>query len=451
MNLLTINTSLKSAKKVGVWVLISTLLALLAGFFSASPAIADDSCSPSDTTACVQGIIRSSDKEPIAGVQISVAGPDGEHQATTGDDGRWSVSVSQPGEYTVILNAETLPEGQFPAQATERSLEVELKANSSALFPLTDDEEAAVAEDGTAGSSTAKSSFSWPRFWQQFVSGIRLGLLIALASLGLSLIFGTTGISNFSQGEMVSMGGLLAAVFMTFTGNLVLAGILSVLAAAAFGWFQDVIIWRPLRKRNLSLMQLLIVSIGLSIMMQYTFQYLFGAGVVRIDTRTPSTTTFLGITLTNQSIFAMAVSLLAILAVGFALMYTRFGRATRAISDNPALAEASGINVDKIIRIVWVVGSALAGLSGVFLGLVFNGINWFTGGQMLLLFFAAVTLGGLGTAFGAFVGSMIIGVVVEMTNIWLPGDLKYATALFILILILLVRPQGLFGRKERIG
>ncbi|WP_442922549.1 ABC transporter permease subunit, partial [Microbacterium sp. Leaf351] len=133
------------------------------------------------------------------------------------------------------------------------------------------------------------------------------------------------------------------------------------------------------------------------------------------------------------------------------LMYTRFGRATRAVSDNPALASASGIDVDRVIRGVWIMGSGLAGLAGVLLGLVLNGVNWQTGGQLLLLLFAAVTLGGLGTAFGAFAGAMVIGLIVELTNIWLPGDLKYATALALLIIILLFRPQGIFGRRERIG
>lgn len=278
-----------------------------------------------------------------------------------------------------------------------------------------------------------------------------MGLLIALASLGLSLIFGTTGLSNFAHGEMVSMGGLLAAAAMTLTGNLWLAGAIAVLVMALFGWAQDKVLWKPLRKRKLSLMQLMIVSIGLSITMQYLFQFIWGSGIVRIDTKNPATATVFGITMTVQSYVAMGVSLAAIILVGLALMYTRFGRATRAISDNPALAKASGIDVDRVINVVWIVGGGLAGLAGVFLGLVFNGINWFTGGQLLLLFFAAVTLGGLGTAFGAFVGSMIIGMMVELTNIWLPGDLKFATALLILILILLIRPQGIFGRKERIG
>ena len=133
------------------------------------------------------------------------------------------------------------------------------------------------------------------------------------------------------------------------------------------------------------------------------------------------------------------------------MLKTRTGRATRAVSDNPALASASGIDVDRIIRLVWIIATALAGLSGVMLGLVLNGINWQTGMQLLLLMFAAVTLGGLGTAFGALVGSLIIGMTVELANLVLPGDFKYATALVLLIIVLLVRPQGIFGRKERIG
>lgn len=438
----------KREKPLGLLLLLGILLATFGALFSATPALAADTCTQDATTACIQGIVRSSDKEPIADAEISLTGPGGADTTTSGEDGRWFFAVDAAGEYTVTIDPATLPEGQFIAQVDSRTVQASLNGNVAALFPLTDD--IAVAEADVEAGSQA-NPFSWPRFWQQFVSGIRMGLLIALASLGLSLVFGTTGISNFSQGEMVSLGGILAWMFMTLTGNLLLSGILAVLGAALFGYLQDKVLWAPLRKRRLSLMQLMIVSIGLSILLQYTFQLLFGAGVIRIDPRTPETITMLGITLTVQSYIAMGVSLLAIIGVGIALMYTRFGRATRAISDNPSLAEASGINVDKVVRLVWIIGSGLAGLSGVFFGLVFNGINWFTGGQMLLLFFAAVTLGGLGTAFGAFVGSMVIGMMVELTNIWLPGDLKYATALLLLILILLVRPQGIFGRKERIG
>lgn len=433
---------------LALFALLLTALGTLAGL---TPAHAADTCTPDPETGCVQGTIRTTDGEPAAGVELTLSGP-GENQTTeTNSEGQWVFAVTEAGEYTVVASEGSLPEGQFFKQTDTRTVTVGLHNTAGALFPLSDDPTAAEsAEAGTAPPSTA-NAFSWPRFWQQFVSGIRMGLLISLASLGLSLVFGTTGLSNFSQGELVSLGGILAWLFMLVTGNILLAATLAILVSAALGWVQDAVLWKPLRKRRLSLMQLMIVSIGLSIMLQFTFQLLFGAGVIRIDPRTPETITAFGVTLTVQSYIAMAVSIVAIIGVGLGLSYTRFGRATRAVSDNPALAEASGIDVDKVIRIVWIVGAGLAGMAGVFFGLIFNGISWFTGGQMLLLFFAAVTLGGLGTAFGAFVGSMIIGMMVELTNIWLPGDLKYATALLVLILILLVRPQGIFGRKERIG
>lgn len=428
------------------------------GAFSVTPAHAVE-CAPDAATGCIQGVMKTSGGEPAAGITLTLSGSGDDQTVETDAAGQWAFAVTKAGTFTVKVDESTLPEGQFLKLADSRDISVQLGSVAGGLFPLTDDPNAgntATPAPGEGGESAGNasesaSSFPWKRFWQQFASGIRMGLLIALASLGLSLIFGTTGLSNFAHGEMVSMGGLLAAAFMTLTGNLWIAGLFTVAAMALFGWVQDRVLWRPLRKRRLSLMQLMIVSIGLSIVMQYMFQFVWGAGIIRIDTRNPETFTIWGITMTVQSYVAMGVSLAAIILVGLALMYTRFGRATRAISDNPALARASGIDVDRVISVVWIVGAGLAGLAGLFLGLIFNGINWFTGGQLLLLFFAAVTLGGLGTAFGAFVGSMIVGMMVELTNLWLPGDLKFATALFVLIVILLVRPQGIFGRKERIG
>ncbi len=451
--------SVSTRRPRSVALLLGLLLALLivTGIAPVTAANAAE-CAPDASTGCLQGVIKTSDGEPAVGVVVQLSGNGEDQTVETGSDGKWAFAVTQGGTFTVSVDEESLPEGQFFKLVDTRDITVQLGNSAGGLFPLTANADEANGggsgssdDSADTGATSAKSSFSWPRFWQQFASGLRLGLLIALASLGLSLIFGTTGLSNFAHGEMVSLGGLLAATFMGITGNLLLSALISVAAMAAFGWAQDKLLWKPLRKRRLSLMQLMIVSIGLSITMQYLFQYFWGSGIIRIDSRNPETATVFGITMTIQSYIAMGVSLVAIILVGVGLMYTRFGRATRAISDNPALAEASGINVDRIISVVWLVGGGLAGLSGVFLGLIFNGINWFTGGQMLLLFFAAVTLGGLGTAFGAFIGSMIIGMVVELTNIWLPGDLKFATALLILILILLVRPQGIFGRKERIG
>lgn len=445
-----------------------TLLALIVGFVAMSlqalPAHAA-SCTPNSTTACVRGIIKASDGTPVPGVELTLEGGS-ESQATETDDaGRWVFTVVEAGEYTVAVSETTLPEGQYFKSADSRSVTVALFESVSALFPLTDtpgaepappapSEEPGAETPTTAPSAekpSASSSFSWPRFWQQGASGIRIGLLLALGAVGLSLVFGTTGLSNFAHAEMLSMGGILAFLFMGLTGNIWLAGGIAVALMAFFGWFQDRILWKPLRKRRLSLMQMMIVSIGFSIVLQNIFQFFFGASILRIDPSTPRTITLAGVTLTIQSYVAMGIALVMIVAVAVAMKYSRFGRATRAVADNRALAEASGIDVERVISVVWTVGVALAGLSGVLLGLVLNGIAWNTGWHYLLLLFAAVILGGIGTAVGAIVGALIIGVVVEMANIWLPGDLKHAAALFILIVVLLVRPQGLFGRKERIG
>ena len=420
------------------------LLALLAPLLllaTAPPAGAVGSlCLPSPTAACIAGTVRS-DAGVVPDVKLTVAGPDGtDQEVVTGDDGKWNLSVPKEGAYKVTLQEDTLPSGVAVSGSNEVTVQAKFATTAPALIPV-------------RTSAYVSSTSKFDELLQSSVSGLRLGLLLALASIGLSLIYGTTGLSNFAHAEQVTLGGILGYLLVNEHGlNLWVGGLLVVIICGFTGWFQDRIMWQPLRRRGLGLTQLMIVTIGLSLALQYTFQYTVGARTVRVLQDNPSVRTIGPITLTNQSFAAMGISIVVIAAVGFALLRTRIGRATRAVSDNPALAAASGIDVDKVIRLVWTVAMALAGLSGLLYALVTNGIKWDSGMQILLLLFAAVTLGGLGTAFGALVGSLIIGLVVELSPVLgMPGDFKYATALLILILLLLVRPQGLLGRPERVG
>jgi len=146
----------------------------------------------------------------------------------------------------------------------------------------------------------------------------------------------------------------------------------------------------------------------------------------------------------------VAISLLVLVAVTLALQYTRLGRATRAVADNPALAASTGINVNRVISTVWIVGTALAGLGGAFLGFS-QSVTYQLGAQVLLLIFAATCVGGLGSIWGAMLGSVIIGLFVELSTLVIPSQLKYAGAMVLLIVVLLVRPQGLLGRSQRVG
>lgn len=422
---------------------VALLLApLLMMLVSSPPANAAATlCAPSPETACIAGRLLAGDGV-LAGVDITVTSESGEEQtATTGDDGKWNVSVTEAGNYTVAVVEESVPKDLVVTGGGKVELsQVQLGTTRAAIIEIrTADYQATVSKVDELLQSSA--------------NGIRLGLLLALASVGLSLIYGTTGLSNFAHAEQVGLGGMVGYGLINLQGmSLWLGGLATILICAFTGWFQDRLMWQPLRRRGLGLTQLMIVTIGLSLAMQYCFQYFVGARTVRVVQDNPTVQELGPITMTNQSFIAMGIAVVVLAGVGYALLRTRVGRATRAVSDNPALAAASGIDVDKVIRLVWTVAMGLAGLSGLMYALVTNGIKWDSGLQILLLLFAAVTLGGLGTAFGALVGSIIIGLVVEISPVLgMPGDFKYATALLILILLLLVRPQGLLGRPERIG
>nr|BFF08965.1 hypothetical protein GCM10025699_02680 [Microbacterium flavescens] len=205
--------------------------------------------------------------------------------------------------------------------------------------------------------------------------------------------------------------------------------------------------------KGLGLVQLMIVSIGLSLAVRYTYQFFIGGGTYQLPGAGAPRDIRVGpIAVSWIDLLSMGISIVLLLTVAFWLLRTRIGKATRAISDNPGLAAASGINVDRVIRIVWVLSASLAAVAGILWAYFRPGVKWDMGVQVLLLIFAAVTLGGLGTAFGALIGSLIVGILVELsTLLGIPPDMKYVGALAVLIIILLVRPQGLLGRKERLG
>ncbi|GLI28010.1 hypothetical protein ARHIZOSPH14_22520 [Agromyces rhizosphaerae] len=379
--------------------------------------------------------------EPLADVVITIEGPGGFSSTVQTDaDGRWEVGVPEKVVYTVTLDEETLPEGVIVAEGgATREAEFGQTSNASVNFFL--------------GEGQRVTQNIWSQVLDRAVTGLNFGLLLALASIGLSLIFGTTGLSNFAHAEMVTFGALIMLTFSVYLGWPVwIAIILSLVLSAALGWVLDAGLWKPLRRRGVAIVPLMIVSIGLSLAMRYTYQLFYGGTTQQLPGATIPPTIILGpISLSWIDVLSMGVSVVALLAFGYFLTRTRIGKATRAVSDNPSLASASGIDVDRVIRIVWILGALLAGISGILFAYYRPGVSWDMGFQLLLLIFAAVTLGGLGTAFGALVGSLIVGLFVELSTLWLPSDLKYVGALVVLILVLLFRPQGILGRRERIG
>jgi branched-chain amino acid transport system permease protein len=196
---------------------------------------------------------------------------------------------------------------------------------------------------------------------------------------------------------------------------------------------------------------MLVISIGLSFAVRNTINIMFG-GEPRTyaDYAVQQPIHILGVQTVPKNVFIIIFSILVLGGVGLFLQRTRTGTAMRAVADNRDLAESSGINVEKVILVTWIVGAGLAGLGGVLQG-ASETVQWDMGFKLLLLIFAAVVLGGLGTAYGAMLGAFIVGVTVEMSTFWIDATVKNAVALAVLVLMLLVRPQGLLGTKERIG
>ena len=431
---------------------LSFLLALSALLFlppsSASADTTDDG--QTITEFYFAGVITFEDK-PVEGVVMSIEGKGFKGETETDAEGKWRLYVPEKEKYTltvdestlpdgVIVDATQLPPGTQPISGTTASFEVEFGLTGTKIMNL------------FLGEGERVTVSFIDQLLSRLVGGINFGLLLALASMGAALIYGTTRLSNFAHAEMVTWGGLVALVTTTFWHLPLWLGIAAaVIGGGLFGWALDAGIWRPLRRRGLGVVQLMIVSIGLSLALRYAFQYIIGGGTRQLPGASPTPFQFGPISLSYIDMIGMGVSIVVIIGVAFFLTRTRIGKATRAISDNPQLAAASGIDVDKVIRYVWILAGTLAAISGVLWGYFRPGVKWDMGMQMLLLIFAAITLGGLGTAFGALVGSLIVGIAVEVSTMWIPSDLKYASALVILIVILLVRPQGLLGRKERLG
>jgi len=422
------------------------LAAILALFLGATLAlgISPAGAAEGDPITTVSGrLVNASDNQaPVPGVTINVTAGDGTTQsAVTDSDGRYRLDVPAVGETTIAIDTSTFPEGVSMGEGSPSELKVTLDSGRPVFTPIF-----------SVGQGEANTNTWVDRVPQIVYQGLYFGLIMALGSLGLSMIYGTTGLSNFAHGELVTFGAIVAYTFnVTLNMNIWISAVIAVVLSAAFGLLQDTLFWRKLRKRGTGLIALMIVSIGLQFLLRNIFQFFTGGRTLNYNEyATPAGIALGPITYSNRDLVLMGVAILLLAIAIVGLQRTRIGRATRAIADNPALSASTGINVDRVITVVWTVGTLLAGTCGVLLGFS-QSVKFDLGAQILLVMFAAITVGGLGSIWGAVIGSLLVGVLIEASTLVIPSELKIASAMFLLIAILLIRPQGIFGRKERVG
>lgn len=290
----------------------------------------------------------------------------------------------------------------------------------------------------------------------QLGNGLLLGSIIAVSAVGLSLIFAVVNFVNFAHGDLVTFGATVAVLLSTGDIGLPvwLSLLFAVLAGAVAGFVLDLAVFRPLRHHGVGAVAMLVVTLGLALVFRYGLLAWVGPGSARLPLPSQRVQSFLGLQLTPIALGVVLASIAVLVCVGVFLLRSSTGTAMRAVANNRALAAASGIDVDRVMSITWSLGVALAAVGGVMIALT-QLVYWDSGALILLLLFAAVILGGVGTTFGAMAGGYIIGITTQL-SVALPvvrdhNDLKIAVALGLMILILLVRPQGLLGRKARVS
>jgi branched-chain amino acid transport system permease protein len=295
---------------------------------------------------------------------------------------------------------------------------------------------------------------------QALADGVLSGAVIALGAVGVSFTLQIMRFANFSHAELLSWGGYIALVFVAFAGpgtptaGLSFGGpmIVALLAAAlltgALAWSVDRLLFRRLRHRGAQHMTLVFASFGAALVLRHLI-VLFWGHDSRFYTRElqMSVEILPGVRVLPDQMFILAVAMIAMLMLHAFLRFSRTGVAMRAVAESAPLAQCCGIEVDRVVRATWYIGGALAAAAGVFAGLTPQ-LNPDVGHQLLLPLFAAAILGGVGSLAGAVIGGLLVGIAENVMLLFVSPGYKQAMSFMLLLVVLLLRPQGLLGERR---
>jgi branched-chain amino acid transport system permease protein len=286
--------------------------------------------------------------------------------------------------------------------------------------------------------------------FQQIVNGISLGSIYALIALGYTMVYGIVKLINFAHGDVFMIGAFVGFYSITILElGFFPALIISMAVCALFGVLIERIAYKPLR--NATRIAALITAIGVSLLIEYGVIYVRGAQPEAYPgTVLPSeSVSIFGVTISSQSLFILGISVGLMILLQFIVHKTKIGKAMRAVSHDADAARLMGINVDNTISATFAIGSALAGAAGVIFGTYYIKIEPLMGIIPGLKAFVAAVLGGIGIIPGAMVGGLLLGVIESLVSAMGYSLWRDGVAFIVLILILIFRPSGLFGKNVR--
>ncbi len=279
---------------------------------------------------------------------------------------------------------------------------------------------------------------------QLFVNGIAVGSIIALAAVGLTLTYGILRLSNFAHGDFMTLGAYLTLLANSTVGiNIWLSMLLGAAGTVAAMLLSEKLMWSKMRAVRATSTTSIIISIGLALFIRNCIILIWGGGNRDYNLPIDPAREILGLKIPQNQLLVMFMAVLAILVLHYLLQNTKIGKAMRAVADNIDLARVSGINVDSVVIWTWVIAGTLTALGGSMYGLITAvrpNMGWF----LILPMFASVILGGIGNPYGAIAAALVIGITQEISTPLLGSQYKQGVGLSIMILVLLIRPKGLF-------
>jgi neutral amino acid transport system permease protein len=282
------------------------------------------------------------------------------------------------------------------------------------------------------------------------LTGLSTGSIYALGAVGLTLVYGILKLVNFAHGDFLTFGAYIAFLInITWGLPFVVAIVGAMVATAILGVLLEKVMWGPMRSRGAGMLQLLLMAIGLALVIRYVIQFIWGTELRQLDVNRTATVDFLGLSIGRIFFITIIIGIVVLVGTGLMLRFTLLGKRMRALSDNLELAETAGIDTSRVILMTWIFAGAFAGLAGVMAGAITQ-LQPELGFEYLLPIFAVVVLGGIGNAYGALAAGVVLGVVTEWSTLLIEARWKLAIGFIILILVLIIRPQGIFGRAKAI-
>ena len=279
------------------------------------------------------------------------------------------------------------------------------------------------------------------------INGLSLGGIYAMIALGYTMVYGIAKMLNFAHGDIIMVGGYIIYVFMAYN-NPLLAILMAVVGCVILGIVIEKVAYKPLR--GASPLAVLITAIGVSYLLQSLAQIIFGSATKMVTVYDFGSIRFFGVPVQVSALVTLAVTVVVMVILTLFIKYTRLGRAMIAVSEDKGAAQLMGINVNGIITVTFAIGSALAALAGLFYLLKAPSISSTLGAMPGIKAFTAAVIGGIGSIPGAMLGGILLGLV-ESISYKITAIAPYTDAIefAILIVILLVRPNGFLGKKRR--